>query len=191
MKEYRPKGPVGDERWKAIALQYSEFDRCIELFSGEAGARCPSGCGICCTGAWEPEVTAPEAEFVARYIIEAREDLQQHFELLQERECCIFYDHHNPYHCMIYSVRPVICRGFGFSGYTDKNGSFIYRPCRHMECSDPRKTPLSGPVLSDFQAQYTLEYREVLPISEAVFNAWQKLQYRFSLEAHDSPENRE
>ncbi len=171
-----------EQRWMSMSLQYMDFDRRIEEFSRESGTVCPSGCGICCTSAYEPEVTAGEAEFAARYIIEARPDLETRFEKFEDRQYCIFYDEHNPYHCMIYSARPVICRGFGFSGYTDKNGNFTYRPCRNMEKVSGDSLFDRGPIISDYQAQYTLDYHEKLPISEAIFTAWQKLCYYDSLE---------
>ncbi len=167
--------------WLQMRLQYTEFDRSIEDFTREIGVRCPEGCGVCCTGTYEPEVTSVEAEYAARYILDVRKDLEQRFTLLEDRSYCIFYDESTPLHCMIYEARPIICRGFGFSGYTDKNGKFIYRPCRHMVFTPLEKTE-TGPLLSAYQSQYLLEYRHKQPISEAIAAAWQKLLYYRSME---------
>ncbi len=174
-----------ETRWLAMSLQYNELDRRIDEFAQQCGASCPWGCGTCCTADYEPEVTTVEAEFAARWIIDQRPDLEQRFDGIADREYCIFYDQENPFHCMIYAARPIICRGFGFSGYRDKHGSFVYRPCRHMTLTPVSSSCSEGPLLPDYQVQYTLEYREVQPISEAIFSAWQKLKYYDSLSGGD------
>ena len=175
-----------ESRWLAMTLQYRDFDKHIDEFSQHCGASCPWGCGTCCTADYEPEVTEPEAEYAARWIIAQRNDLEQCFQQLDQRDCCIFYDQDNPFHCMIYPVRPIICRGFGFSGYRDKHGGFVYRPCRHMSITPAEEGRCSdGPLLTDYQVQYTLEYREVRPISEAIHAAWQKMKFYASLSDDD------
>lgn len=162
-----------------MTQRYRELDEQVRTFMPLCGSACPSGCGICCTSEYEPEVTPEEGEYAAKYIIEFRSDLESRFDRINSREYCIFYDEHSPLHCTIYPVRPVICRGFGFCGYTTKSGGFAYRPCRYMEQTAQPVTIADGPVLSHYHFQYACA-STTLPISDAIFRAWQKLRYRMA-----------
>lgn len=162
-----------------MTRRYRELDQEVDAFMSVCGSACPSGCGICCTSEYEPEVTPEEGEYAARYIITSRRDLESRFDHMDNRRYCIFYDEQNPLHCMIYPARPVICRGFGFCGYTSKSGSFVYRPCRYMHRTADLLVPVIGPVLSNYHFQYACS-GYTLPISEAIFQGWQKLRYRMA-----------
>ncbi len=168
--------PFWKEQLLVISRWYEKFEQESSEFSKEAGIRCPDGCGLCCIASYEPEVTLPEGLYAAWYILEQRRELEKRFSLLEGRSCCIFYDEHTPFHCTIYPARPLICRGFGFSGYTDKHGEFSYRPCRHMRSEEISREAKSGPVLSSFQAQVSFG-SAYYPISDAIFHGWEKLLY--------------
>ncbi len=186
MDKERQELPFWQERLNTLACQYEQFEKEIIQFTKEAGIRCPEGCGACCSAAYEPEVSLPEGEYAARYILEEQQELESRFSMMKKRSCCIFYDESTPFHCMIYPARPVICRGFGFSGYTNKYGEFIYRPCRHMHPSQFKEHYSNGPIISRYQAQVSFG-SEFLPISEAIYLGWQKLKY---LNGCSGPEDR-
>ena len=52
------------------------------------------------------------------------------FEPFSREEGCPFFDSDSPYHCTIYNGRASICRLFGASGFRDKFGNEVWKPCK-------------------------------------------------------------
>ncbi len=123
---------------------YDELDEKIAAFSRSAGLHCPEGCGTCCE-TFIPEVTRPESELIASYLLTIGQSLT--IDSWGKGEIpggCPFYKiHGDPYHCGIYQVRPLICRLFGYAGSRDKNGKLRFRPCRHMPVIVPEGTDIT------------------------------------------------
>lgn len=157
---------------------YAAFDAKIEGFSREYDIRCAFGCGRCCEE-HEPEITPLEGLYAAHWITAVKPHLAAHFERLDARDRCIFYDGASPLHCMIYPARPLLCRAFGYSGTTDKNSRPVYRSCRYM----PDRKELTGdfiPLMTEAGTELVCRQLspESRPVSEAVAEAWRKLQLR-------------
>ncbi|MCQ2055350.1 MAG: YkgJ family cysteine cluster protein [Fibrobacter sp.] len=52
------------------------------------------------------------------------------FEPFSREEGCPFFDPDSPRHCTIYNGRASICRLFGASGFRDKFGNEVWKPCK-------------------------------------------------------------
>ncbi len=140
---------------------YADADRAIETFiarisvesareTAEADAGnfpvCPHGCGKCCE-TYYPEVSAVEAECIALHLAATAWEMAMGGVACGDGKPngtggpCPFYRADNALHCGIYPVRPLICRLFGFTSDTDRNGIVRFRYCRHMEREAGRTVP--------------------------------------------------
>ncbi|MBN2051867.1 MAG: YkgJ family cysteine cluster protein, partial [Spirochaetales bacterium] len=173
---------------------YADFDTKIERFSREKDIRCPYGCGRCCEE-YEPEITPLEALYAAHWISAVKPILAVHFERLASREHCIFYNETDPLHCMIYPARPLLCRAFAYSGTLDKNGAAVYRSCRYMpEKRELREADIPLMTHAGREISFRQGSPQPRPVSEAVAEAWLKLQLalRYSnLDADGKPSGQE
>jgi Fe-S-cluster containining protein len=117
---------------------YSDLESRIASFGRRAGLACPAGCGTCCQ-TFVPELSPPEADLIAGYILSTSGPLTADSWLEGELSgACPFYRiEGDPYHCGIYPVRPLICRLFGYAGNRGKDGKARFRPCRHMPVELP------------------------------------------------------
>jgi Fe-S-cluster containining protein len=156
-------------------------------FGRESGRACPAGCGDCCLS-HRPEDSVLSALPAARWAVE--NDLLEVLErAAQERPegPCTFFDEDADKHCMIYPLRPLVCRLFGFAGRRDKHGIVQYRPCRRMT-APTGAGPAEAPVFSELSAQIDGLYpplgRERLALNLAFFKAAQWLLLRSQYEPH-------
>lgn len=111
---------------------YEELTLKQEKFLNDVCLHCTDGCGKCCEH-FVPDVTAFEADFLAFGIIaQGKEDyvidLMNNYD--QTTGVCPLYDFNNKHHCMVYKWRPLICRLFGASASSDKNGTPVFRNCK-------------------------------------------------------------
>ena len=123
---------------------FERFDREVTQFTGAACLSCPLGCGDCCDHA-NPEVTLAEAENIERYVRAEAPELIDHIRSATSdigRESCVFYDPDRDFHCMVYPARPLICRAFGYSAYSDRSGNKLFAVCPSMPISEK-----TGPVM--------------------------------------------
>jgi Fe-S-cluster containining protein len=98
---------------------------------------CPQRCGTCCVH-FVPDVMPIEADRLAHFLLTEKPKLIDHF--LEHRivaeaidTACPFWNPEKPgENCMIYSVRPLICRLFGFCSVMDKSGEPEFALCRQM-----------------------------------------------------------
>ena len=161
---------------------YERFDRQAAAFAEPACLSCPVGCGDCCENA-DVEVTRSEADLIARYVKKQKPDIEDRLrEAISDpkRSDCIFYDRANDKHCMVYPVRPLTCRAFGYSTYSRTPGRSLFPICPSMPIA---KTGSVIPVLSEPYPPIFGEYREQidaiekgsaarkLPLSKAVASA--------------------
>ena len=106
-----------------------DFDSFMERFS----LSCPPGCGECCAH-FIPDVTPSEALIIgAQVLFGDKKDLlkdQLYSSKPVSSIVCPFYDPWNPSHCMVYSVRPLVCRMFYSCASEGKNGEMEFRGCR-------------------------------------------------------------
>lgn len=116
---------------------YEHLEKKVRIFAGATHLRCPKGCGDCCDHA-DTEATAAEAGLIARYLIDYDTPLSQDLAEIvvdESREACVFYNAHSDFHCKIYSVRPLICRAFGYTSNRGKNAATVFPVCPSMATS--------------------------------------------------------
>ena len=139
---------------------YAEFDLKVTEFAGVSCLSCPLGCGDCCDHA-DTEVTKNEAVLIASYIREEKPALEERMETVlaePNRTECVFYDRDKDFHCRIYPVRPLICRAFGYSAYSDRTGSKLFAFCPSMPIAE--KAGGVMPVLFEPYPPVVEEYRD-------------------------------
>ncbi|MCR5219294.1 YkgJ family cysteine cluster protein [Treponema sp.] len=95
---------------------------------------CPQGCGSCCRG-FEPDIHEGEALYMAAWLLENQNSLalkiaDNNFPFNYNDGTCPFFNSESPFHCSIYGGRAFICRLFGASSYSSRNGDSIWRPCK-------------------------------------------------------------
>ncbi|MBN1412273.1 MAG: YkgJ family cysteine cluster protein [Spirochaetales bacterium] len=117
---------------------YDELDDGIAVFQRENNLTCPQGCGICCSQ-FEPDVTEPEADFLAAYVMLYKPDLiKTIIENRSTKAGCFLFRETDPQHCPVYSGRPLICRMFAFTAVNDKQGKPRFSLCRHLPTAGSR-----------------------------------------------------
>lgn len=122
------------EEMRALASLFEEFDHEVDAFTAVASLACPTGCGDCCDHA-DTEVTITEARLIAHHIRAELPELETHLERINadpDRVACVFYNPDRDFHCRIYAVRPLICRAFGYSAYSDRTGNKLFAICPSM-----------------------------------------------------------
>ena len=145
---------------------YERFDKDAEAFAERACLSCPVGCGDCCENA-DVEVTRTEADLIARYVKEQKPDIEDRLRNAisdPKRSDCIFYDRANDKHCMVYPVRPLTCRAFGYSTYSRVPGRNLFPICPSMPIA---KTGSAVPVL---EKPYPPIFGECLEQIDAIEN---------------------
>ena len=171
---------------ESLERVFAEFDAEVKAFAGASCISCPLGCGNCCDHA-DTEVTADEAALIANHIREEEPSLGNHLENAlaePDRTECVFYDRDKDFHCRIYKVRPLICRAFGYSAYSDRSGNKLFAICPSMPIA--KKSGGVMPVLFEPYPPVVEEYRERIdrlnksenpgrrPLGEAVWRALQE-----------------
>ncbi|MBR1919780.1 MAG: YkgJ family cysteine cluster protein [Spirochaetales bacterium] len=113
-----------------LSSLYDQVEEENSSFCSEYGIHCTGGCGSCCEH-FMPDITPLEARMIASYILLMTKD----FSLVDKVQQiglghCPLYDRENPYHCQVYSVRPLVCRLFGQCASRAKDGSKVFIRCR-------------------------------------------------------------
>lgn len=130
-----------DNKRLPILELFSRIDAETSAFAIASGLRCPDGCGACCenpgvhTSVVELEPLA--VELVARGQAEAEAVLARAAAAGPGQ--CVFYDSHGPGQgrCMVYPLRPAICRLFGFAAVRDKQGRPELAGCKVHKAQQP------------------------------------------------------
>ena len=120
-----------------LARLFGRFDKDVAAFANTARLSCPSGCGDCCDHA-DTEVTEVEAELIAGHILREAHNIEGRLCRAiadPDRVECVFYDAVKDLHCTIYPVRPLICRAFGYSAYSDRSRNKLFAICPSMPLS--------------------------------------------------------
>ncbi|MBN1685689.1 MAG: YkgJ family cysteine cluster protein [Spirochaetales bacterium] len=123
---------------------YADLDRRTAAFARQVNLSCPKGCGTCCEN-FEPDITDIEATYVAVHLIIEAPALIDRLTAVALQQACVFYEPEGAYHCSIYDARPLICRAFGFSASSQKNGLSHFAGCRHMPGAKDRAADLREP----------------------------------------------
>jgi Fe-S-cluster containining protein len=140
--QVRPNGGIMAERatrsdepdLKELLRVYADIALTVAQFRTQSSLSCPSGCGACCDRA-DTEVTVAEAALIARWLRSSDAEAMRRFRdraAMPDRTECVFYRAEEQHHCAVYEVRPLICRMFGDSGFTDRAGTVYFQVCPHM-----------------------------------------------------------
>jgi Fe-S-cluster containining protein len=123
-------------------------------FGRAASLACPVRCGDCCRDD-RPEDSVLAALPAAYRAVEQGMAGSLAAAAAEEETAhpCVFYEEILPEHCTIYSLRPLVCRLFGFAGRRDKHGRAQFSPCRRMTPPAVPVDPAAVPVFSDFAAR--------------------------------------
>lgn len=120
---------------KQLEELFMEVDISADRLKEVTGIHCPEGCGICCLEA-KVETTSIEMMPIAAYLWEKgeAEEWLEKIDNAPDPGSCVFFKSEaaNPEkgRCLVYSLRPLICRLFGFFTIRDKNGRYVYGGCK-------------------------------------------------------------
>ena len=176
---------------RAIYDFYNSVQPDFDSFMEEYGLKCPSSCGECCAH-FIPDITPSEALILAAQVMfgEKKNLLQERLKADLPRIVCPFYDPWNEHHCMVYSVRPLVCRMFHSCASMGKDGAMHFSRCRFNEesssvsdaelsASGNRFRPMGdyGAMLETLQGNSPVT--ELLP--DAVEHAMSRIGYALSI----------
>jgi len=144
---------------------YGEIDERVALFQKLTGLRCLPNCRKCCETAKTVEVSILEMLPLAQSLWERgeAESLLERLKGIDEDHPCVLLDRSpspdKKGGCTHYSLRPLICRLFGFSALRDKHGNPRIALCRPLKDQDPSwenrinekiQNGLPVPIIPDF-----------------------------------------
>lgn len=157
-----------DARVVARLLElYEEIDRQTAALKAMTELRCPPGCGTCCYS-HTVEATVLEMLPVARELFCRRQALSllERSGAADDEGPCVFYQPERSARrdgcCGIYSLRPSVCRLFGYGAVKNKYGSAQLAVCTVMKKVIPRAAQdaacavgrgLAAPTFTDFAHQ--------------------------------------
>jgi Fe-S-cluster containining protein len=167
---------------------YAQIDQQVATFQLRTGLRCPNGCGICCP---EAEVYASSIEMLpAANELLLRGESQLWLETIMAAGpdgICVFYQKNvlnATGHCDHYSLRPAVCRLFGFASVRNRLGERVLSTCKVLKTNFVQDTAKAveyqneapcfsqfSPLLMDIDASAT----RLLPINEALRQAIMRL----------------
>lgn len=181
---------------------YADIDKAQEAWKRASPMQCPEGCGSCCID-FEPDVLQIEALYMAAWLLHHNKEKAEEIadetyiwpRFIEQAKGCFLFDPDNDYHCTIYGGRALICRLFGYSADTGKDGKIRWKPCRlghetalkegftKRQYTEEEILSLTGmlpPVMSAFLREAVAimpdEAGRTIPLREALPGAIRKLQ---------------
>jgi Fe-S-cluster containining protein len=121
---------------------YADIDKAVTEFQLRSGLRCPAGCGRCCPTA-DVRVTVLEMLPVAHEIL-CRHDAAAWMDRLAAQpeagRCKLFSEKgiSDAGHCRFYSLRPALCRLFGYAAVRGRTGAKALSICKYIRQNDPQ-----------------------------------------------------
>ncbi|HOO72285.1 MAG TPA: YkgJ family cysteine cluster protein [Spirochaetota bacterium] len=132
------ESPIIEGIDELLAL-YREIDEAIKSFINSTTVNCPALCGRCCdTAASNVETSIFEVMPLALDIWETgnADSVLKGLENLHDNDPCFFYAANvsadTGGHCTVYSLRPLVCRLFGFYSMTGKYGDRLRATCPRL-----------------------------------------------------------
>lgn len=114
---------------------FHEVDKEAQRFKKLTGIHCPQMCAACCVKS-NVETTALEMLPVALelWLKDEADVWLKKIESTRHAGLCVFFKPQvgmpENGRCMIYSLRPLVCRLFGFFTIKDKYGNYVYGSCK-------------------------------------------------------------
>lgn len=171
---------------KAVERVFKALDNEINLFQKKSELRCVASCGKCCT---KPDIEASILEFLPFAYYAYKEGRAEEYLRKVENpdtSICVllqpFLGKNDAGFCGEYRSRGLICRLFGFSARTDKNGLRNLVTCSQIKVAQPTQYEevsnsitsgeLQVPVMNHyFMMLYAIDYQlasRFYPINEAI-----------------------
>ncbi len=174
---------------------FRSLEKDMTAFQKKSGLSCLHHCSHCCT---TKDIHATVLEFLplAYYLFKENmaEEILEKTEARPDQETCLLF---SPFTitrvtpgCLHYNYRGLICRLFGFSANTNKQGQPVLTTCHPLKTKYPEKTndPANSrlaPQMSKYYARlYALDFKLAVtyyPINEAVRKAIESVIFYFSL----------
>ena len=121
---------------KAVEKAFRQLGAHISRFKKESNLNCVANCGACCS---KPDIEATVMEFLpAAYFLYLTGEYNVVLNTIAAKQdnACIFY---MPFarggYCSNYQYRGLVCRLFGFSVSTDKQGAPVLVTCKPIKSS--------------------------------------------------------
>ena len=183
------------EKVSAVKRVYARLDKEIANMQKSSGLHCLSGCGECCK---KPDIECTPLEFLPlalELFDEGR--AEQAWEELQKQQnnlCYVFRPHLTNFGglCNAYPNRGLICRLFGFTARTNKEGQRELVTCKFIKeeqaqafekVTDELKAGKKIPVMSEYYTRLTSidpTLAEFYPINIAIQKALEVVMHYYA-----------
>jgi Fe-S-cluster containining protein len=188
------------KKFQELFAVYARLEKQIRKFQGASKLHCKSGCGQCCENP-HVETTVFEMMPLAHDLWKKNQAQEILKKIDDERKgVCVFYaadpSGTGQGRCTVYSLRPLICRLFGFSAKTDKTGAPQFVTCKVIKTCQAKEYAraeemiqggLEIPIMADFAREVARidpsEGVRQLPINTALKQALEKVGLRRKLSA--------
>ncbi len=184
--------PHDRRKVKFLFKLYQKLDHHIRMFQKTSGLKCREGCGQCCES---PKVTTSILELLpVAFHLWQNNQAQAWLDEVRSKNtsgACVFYkpDIQKPGlgRCSIYYFRPLICRLFGFSAKSDKQGKKQLLTCpiikeRYSKTIAELENDSTQEKFIPKTTDYTMHMQGIdpalsqeLPINEAILKALEKV----------------
>ena len=197
---------------KKVEKIFSELDKQTATFQNQTGLHCAAKCNSCCI---KKDLKTSVLEFLPLAIYLYENNLHEQFldNLSKDNDYCVCLSQLKVEDqltgCTQYAYRGLICRLFGFSGLTGKNGDKKIYTCKVIKTEQAEKyesattrinTKLKIPMASDFQIKMDqidpTMANDVNPINVSIEKAITKVAYYYTATSHgvrkkyEKPDNR-
>jgi Fe-S-cluster containining protein len=183
------------EKVTAVKRVYARLDKEIDTLQQSSGIHCLSGCGECCK---KPDIECTPLEFLPLALElfdegraeQAWEELQNNSQSL----CYVFRQHITNFGgmCNAYPNRGLICRLFGFTARTNKEGQRELVTCKFIkqeqaedydQLVEDLKAGKKIPVMSEYYTRLTSidpTLAEFYPINQAIQKALELVMHYYA-----------
>jgi len=183
------------EKVTAVRRVYNRLDKEIAAMQQSSGLHCLSGCGECCK---KPDIECTPLEFLPlalELFDEGR--AEQAWEELKNQQnslCYVFRPHVTNFGglCNAYPNRGLICRLFGFTARTNKEGQSELVTCKFIkeeqaqafaQVTEELKAGKKIPVMSEYYTRLTSidpTLAEFYPINQAIQKALEVVMHYYA-----------
>jgi hypothetical protein len=183
------------QKVNAVKQVYARLDKEIDSMQRSSGLHCLSGCGECCK---KPDIECTPLEFLP-LALELYDEgrAEQAWEELQNNQnnlCFVFRPHITNFGgmCNAYPNRGLICRLFGFTARTNKEGQRELVTCKFIKEEQAKafenittelKAGKKIPVMSEYYTRLTSidpTLAEFYPINTAIQKAVEIVMHYYS-----------
>ena len=183
------------EKVTAVRRVYNRLDKEIVAMQQSSGLHCLSGCGECCK---KPDIECTPLEFLPLALELFDEGCaEQAWEELKNQQnslCYVFRPHITNFGglCNAYPNRGLVCRLFGFTARTNKEGQSELVTCKFIkeeqaqafaQVTEELKAGKKIPVMSEYYTRLTSidpTLAEFYPINQAIQKALEVVMHYYA-----------